>query len=146
MHSSPAPNAAPTRDANAGVRTHEGVLTYPDRIPIVARVTARHRDAKARVSRAALTWAAGWGLAVAAVFLPVLHFVLVPLLLVGTPLLAWQRLHEPATLIDAEGACPACGAHRTFALGGAWRVRTALRCEACGRALVLELPSAPTAS
>lgn len=109
-------------------------------------MTAQHRDAKARASRAAQTWIVGWALAVAAVFLPVLHFILVPLLLVGSPMLAWQRLNEPATLVDAEGACPACGERRTFQLGGAWRERTTLRCEACGRALALELPAKPASS
>lgn len=128
------------------MRIHEGVLTYPDRTPSAARVTAQHRDAKARASRAVLTWAVGWALAVAAVFLPVLHFVLVPLLLVGSPMLAWQRLHEPATLVAAEGSCPACGDRRTFPLGGAWRARTSLRCDACGRALSLVLPEAPASS
>lgn len=137
---------SPRRNAPGDVRTHEGVLTYPDRPAAQATVRARHRDAKARFTRAVMTWAAGWGLAVAAVFLPLLHFVLVPLLLIGGPALAWQRMREAATLVDAHGACPACGAERTIALGGAWRERTPLRCEGCGRGLMLELPPAPAES
>ncbi len=136
----------PPRENPADLREHEGALAYPDRSSSPARVTARHRDARARTARAAATWAAGWGMAVAAVFLPVLHFILVPLLLVAAPALAWQRLHEAATLVRAEGDCPACAAPQRFTLGGPWRPRTAMRCEGCGRRIELVLPDTPPAA
>lgn len=101
------------------------------------------RDARARVRRAARTWAACWGLAVLAVFLPGLHFVLVPLLLVLGPALGLRHAREHVTLLAAEGACPACAAPQRFAPAGAWRERTGARCDGCGRAIVLELPPEP---
>jgi hypothetical protein len=125
------------------VREHDAELTYDGREPSRVRVRARHRDRRARTTRAARTWAACWGLALAAVFLPVLHFVLVPLLLLAGPALAWQRLHEAVMLVSADGACPACGAGQRFTLGDAWRERTALRCDACGRRIELVLPPRP---
>ena len=72
-----------------------------------------------------------------AVFLPVLHFVLVPLLLLGGPVLAFHKLHEAMTLLAASGACPACAAPQAQLLDSAARERLVLRCEACGRALEL---------
>jgi hypothetical protein len=127
----------------SGTREHPGRFAYPDRAPAPARVLARHRDRAARTTRAVQALAGCWVLAVAAVFLPLLHFVLVPGLLVLGPALAWRRLHEAETLVLAEGACPACGAPQRFALGSPWRARTLLRCEACGRAIELLLPPSP---
>jgi len=137
------PSSPDRNEAPPGTREHEGALTYDGCEPSPAQVVARHRDAAARTARAVRTWAIGWGLAVVAVFLPVLHFVLVPLLLVGGPAFALRRLRESATLVCAAGACPACHAAQRFALGDAWRERTSLRCEACGRAIVLVLPPQP---
>ncbi len=128
---------------DASARSYEGELTYPDREPAPARVETDHREAPARTARAVRTLATCWGLAVVAVFLPLLHFVLVPGLLVLGPVLAYARLHEADTITRAEGDCPACAAHQAYALGQRWRERTVLRCDACGRRLELHLPPAP---
>jgi len=133
----------PTDPAEAGVTEQAGTFTYHDRTPTLATARVRVRDRRARVVRAVKTLAAGWGLAVAAVFLPVLHFVLVPALLIGGPVFALMRLGEARSLLTAAGACPACGAGQSFTLREAWRERTPLRCEACGRAIELRLPPAP---
>jgi len=127
-----------------GFEEHAGDFFYPDREPAPAAVRVRRRDRRARTVRAAKTLGACWGLAVAAVFLPVLHFVLVPLLLVLGPALSWSRLHEAHTLIDAQGRCPGCGEPLALKLGTRWRERTLLRCERCGRGLELRLPPEPS--
>ena len=133
----------PHRIEQAANREHEGALTYDGHSPSPARVLALHRSARDRSLRAAKTWAVCWALAVAAVFLPLLHFVLVPALLAAGPLMAWRRLHETASLVSAEGRCPACTAEQRFTLGEAWRERTPLRCESCGRRVELVLPAEP---
>jgi len=120
-------------------------LAYPDLAPAPASVRVLRRDAGARTTRALRTLGACWGLAVAAVFLPLLHFVLVPGLLVLGPVLAWSRLHEAHSLLRAEGPCPACAVPQRFKLGQRWRERTLVRCEACGRSLELQLPAEPGA-
>lgn len=79
-------------------------------------------DAPERTSRAVRALATCWGLAVLAVFLPVLHFVLVPSLLVAGPVVALSRLRERCTVRGASGTCPACGAAQSFAVSGALRV------------------------
>jgi hypothetical protein len=131
-----------SESADAAVRDHPAALEYPDRADAAARVRVRHHDRRARTLRAARTLAACWGLAVVAVFLPVLHFVLVPALLLLGPAMAWSRLHETRTLLGVEGACPACALALHLKLAQPWRERTILRCDGCGRRLTLVLPPA----
>ncbi len=124
------------------LRGHAAALEYPGRPDVAASVRVRHRGRRERTLRAARTLAACWGLAIIAVFLPVLHFVLVPALLMLGPALAWSRFHEARTLVRADGACPACALPLHLELGQPWRERTILRCDGCGRRLTLLLPPA----
>ena len=102
-----------------------------------ARLLIVRRDGPARLRRALQALAITWGCAILAVFLPVLHFVLVPLLLLGGPLIALQKWGEHVSLLRAEGACPACAAAQSHELNTAAQERIVLRCPACGRALEL---------
>ena len=135
--------SAPATPKAGEPREHEGRFTYPDRDSTPVRVSSVHRAPPARAIRAVKTLGACWGLALVAVFLPLLHWVLVPGLLVLGPALAYARLHEADTLTRAEGHCPACAATQVFTLGQRWRERTVLRCEACGRRIELALPAKP---
>jgi len=90
--------------------------------------------------RCVQTWLAGWGLAIAAVFLPVLHFVLVPALLLGGPILALQRLGERVTVLDVSGNCPGCGAPQKQSLKRKAQPRLEFRCDACRRAIGVRVP------
>jgi predicted RNA-binding Zn-ribbon protein involved in translation (DUF1610 family) len=94
-----------------------------------------------RMRRAARAWAGCWGAAVVAVFLPVLHFVLVPSLLVGGPLYAMVMMRERVTVLGADGACPACGAEQHPRMKTGASDRMEFRCESCRRALALKLPA-----
>jgi len=120
------------------------VLRYlgkPDS-PATARV--RRYDRAMRMSRMLRTLGTGWALAVAAIFLPVLHFILVPALALGTPLIALQRWGEAAVLIGASGACPACGKPQDWKLHPSKLGEpVAQRCESCGRALTLVTAADP---
>jgi hypothetical protein len=99
------------------------------------------RDAGQRMRRALLTWLAGWGLAIVAVFLPVLHFVLVPLLFLGGPLLALSRLRERVSVLAVSGTCPGCGAAQRQPLNTGAQPRLTFRCDACRREIAVELPA-----
>lgn len=126
--------------ASPAVVEHPATLSWigkPDQ-PATLRVILR--DAGQRTRRAVLTWLAGWGLAVLAVFLPVLHFILVPLLLIGGPLLALQRLGERVSVIDVRGICPGCGVAQEQPLKSGARPRLEFRCESCRRAIGVVLP------
>jgi len=120
-------------------------FVYHDKsAPASARVV--EHAGRDRAMRAARAWAGCWGAAIAAVFLPVLHFVLVPALLLSGPLAAMARWREKVTVLGAEGACPACGARQSPKLKAAAGEAMGFRCEACRRALVLKLPARLLAS
>lgn len=111
------------------------VLRWSGRPDTPATITVRLHDRAARVRRAAIAGLACWACAVPALFLPGLHFVLVPLLLLGGPWLALTRMAEREQALRLHGTCPACGAARDEALQGALRPGMTLRCDACRRAI-----------
>lgn len=121
------------------------LLRYPGKEPSAARVTLRRLGRRDRLAAVAKTWAIGWLAAAAAVFLPVLHFVLVPALFVGAPLVALSKRREHTTLLRAGGACPACGAAVVYTQRRRASAFVALRCEGCGRALELSIDEAALA-
>ena len=51
-----------------------------------------------------------WAFAVAAVFVPILHFVLVPGLLLAGPLVAFFMSRQRSVVLGGEGICPDCTA------------------------------------
>ena len=105
-----------------------------------ATVNVRQHGRQDRLHRAARAWAGCWGAAIAAVFLPVLHFFLVPALLVSGPLYAMVMMRERVTVLGADGDCPACGAAQHPRLKAGASERMEFRCVACRRALRLQLP------
>ena len=125
---------------------HPATLTWlgrPDEPAILGVLVHGDRE---RTRRAAATWGTAWLLAVLAVFLPVLHFVLVPVFLIGGPLLALQRFGERVSVIEVRGTCPGCGVPQTQTLRTAARARLEFRCDACRRAIGVVLPEALLAS
>ena len=114
-------------------------LTYPGQVSAAATATLRYRSRADRSATVVRTWALCWLAAVLAVFLPLLHFVLVPARLVGGPLYALSLRHEHATLLRATGPCPACGQPVEFAQPRRAVPAVAIRCDGCGRLLVLAL-------
>ena len=126
-----------TQDVHARIK----YTGKPD-APATARV--RRYDRALRMSRALKTLGTGWALAIAAIFLPVLHFILVPALALGTPLIALQRWGESAVLVGATGNCPACGQPQDWKLHPSKLGEpVSQRCESCGRALTLETDPDP---
>ncbi len=50
-----------------------------------------------------------WGMAVVAVFIPGLHFILVPLFLAAGPAFAYFTFCQSDVVLGGEGTCPECG-------------------------------------
>lgn len=61
-----------------------------------------------RYKRAALVWGILWLLAATSVFIPVAHFLLVPVFAIAGPILGYQRYRQEAITEAIEGKCPAC--------------------------------------
>ena len=83
-----------------------------------------------------------WGLALASVFIPVAHFVLVPTFVVAGIVLAVKRAREDRRLLLVRGACPRCGAVQELRPGGRCVDGRSFDCPKCHGNLTLATASA----
>ncbi len=68
----------------------------------------KHFTPAQRYRRAALSWGLMWLLAVVSAFIPIAHFLLVPVFAIAGPVLGYRR-YQQETIADAiEGKCPSC--------------------------------------
>lgn len=118
------------------------VLTYAGHADTEAVLDEVAWSAAERMARAAKALGLTWAAAAAAVFLPVLHFVLVPTLVLAGPVAALVRYRERRSLRGFDGVCPACGAALRERRALPVREETAIRCDGCGRGLTLRRISA----
>lgn len=63
-----------------------------------------------------------WGVGAVTVIIPLIHFVLPPVMLVLGPVMAWRRYAVRSLNEKVEGTCPTCGRPMTIELDGseAW--------------------------
>ena len=104
----------------------------------VARLTPGER-----IRRSALGFVALLAVALVALPIPIVHFILVPAALLGAIVLAVIRLRQGEVFGAVEGACPFCGERQTFTVLGRFRLPRVLHCAACHRELRLTATSAP---
>jgi len=106
--------------------------------PTRAQVVVENLTTGQRVRRAGVALAAGGALAVIALPIPLVHFVLVPGALLLGLIFAAMRLGQRQVIRSAEGACPYCGAHQRLGLAGrVFRLPREVFCEKCRRPLDL---------
>ena len=92
----------------------------------------RDFDSHARTRRA-LSWlGALWAVALATLVIPIVHFVLPPLLLIAGPIVAIRIGHTPRVVFGGLGVCPKC--RQPLWIGGV-PLRLPLR-ETCARCYV----------
>ena len=92
-----------------------------------------------RVKRAAVVFLAFLLVAVGAIPIPLVHFVLVPGSFLAGVLLAAVRLTQREIVQSAEGACPFCGTRQRLGLAGRkYRLPRRVHCSSCGQELDLE--------
>jgi len=68
----------------------------------------KHFTPAQRYKRAALSLGIMWLLAAASAFIPVAHFLLVPVFAIAGPVLGYQRYRQETIAEAIEGKCPAC--------------------------------------
>jgi hypothetical protein len=129
-------NAPPRKESTVEVAAR---LTYTGKPDTAARVELIPRPRDQRVARTLIGLGQCWGLAVVAVFLPVLHFILVPALLIAGPFVARARWLEHASARRMSGTCPGCGHTIGVALRQSARPELPFRCPDCGRPLTLRI-------
>jgi hypothetical protein len=91
-----------------------------------------------RLKRAAVVFGAFVAVAIVALPIPIVHFMLVPGGLLLAFLLGGLRLREDAIFRDVSGGCPFCGTEQHFPLFGRFRLPKDVHCANCGRKLTLE--------
>jgi hypothetical protein len=111
-----------------------------------ALAIVRRRSLASRAGRAGIALGVAWLLAFPAIFLPVLHFVLVPGLVVGGVVLAAMRLREDRTLARVQGVCPRCAAPLDLTPGGRFRLPRTVQCVHCRNELTLSAPDPANAA
>ncbi len=94
-------------------------------------------DRRARTKRTLRYLGICWGLAVCTVFLPLVHFVLVPGFLLAGPFLAAYAYGQEGAILGGSGTCPGCKAALPIASGG---IRPAFRdlCSSCHNEVSIE--------
>jgi hypothetical protein len=95
-----------------------------------------------RFKRAAVVFGAFVAVAIVALPIPIVHFMLVPGGLLLAVVLGGMRLREDAIFRDVSGGCPFCGTQQHFPLFGRFRLPKDVHCANCGRKLTLEPVSA----
>ncbi|MBI1947315.1 MAG: hypothetical protein HYS27_16595 [Deltaproteobacteria bacterium] len=115
----------------------EITLSLPNCADTSATATVVERSLAARLVRAGVALVSLWGAAAVCVFVPLLHFVLVPALFVLGPVVAALRLFERVSLVAVRGACPRCAVERVFHASGRFRDGRTLHCDGCGNDLAL---------
>jgi hypothetical protein len=105
--------------------------------PARALAIVHRRSLASRAARAGLALGVAWLLAFPAIFLPVLHFVLVPGLVVGGVVLAAMQLREDRTLARLRGVCPRCAAPLDLTPGGRFRLPRMVQCGHCRNELTV---------
>lgn len=96
-----------------------------------------------RLRRTARGVAITLGLGVLAVFIPVFHWVLVPVFLVAVPVVG-VYIYRPTTLVEkAAGECPECRKAITLDLAPQTRIPHWTYCPACSKPLRLVYNTTP---
>jgi hypothetical protein len=112
--------------------------------PTAARVELATLSPGDRLKRAATVFGLALILALIALPIPVVHFILVPGALLLGAILAMVRLGQREIFRSTYGRCPFCATEQSFTVMGRFSLPKTLYCGSCQRELVLDRPtSAP---
>ena len=102
-------------------------------------VTVVHPSPGRRAARALKAGGVFWAVAAGCVFLPGLHFVLVPGFLLAGVIGGFRHLRDQEVVSRVHGHCPRCGLEQDFAAGNGLTPSWELDCPACHNHLTLTL-------
>ena len=123
------------------VRSLQGSLRGFGAQPAVAHIELNTLTLSDRLKRAATIFGLGVVLALIAIPIPLVHFILVPGALLAGATLAIVRLAQAEVFRTATGRCPFCGKEQRFSVAGRFRLPKTLYCSSCQRQLILEEPT-----
>ncbi len=107
--------------------------------PTRGTVTVQAFDRRQRIRRSCTALGRWWGVALACVFIPVAHFVLVPSFLAYGLWQFAQRIRTAELARNARGICPDCGTEQQFELAARWPAPQTVTCSRCQRGLRLSV-------
>ena len=123
------------------VRSLQGSLRGFGAKPTVANLELNTLTLADRLKRAATIFGLGMVLALIAIPIPIVHFIMVPGALLVGAVLALVRLGQAEVFRTATGRCPFCGKEQSFSVMGRFRLPKKLYCSSCQRQLLLEEPT-----
>lgn len=133
--------AAGTKPPEGGSIDLSASLTVFGALPRPVLVTVTRPSPGQRLARAVKGAGVFWAVAAGCVFLPGLHFVLVPTFLVVGIAAGFRNLRDVEIVSRVHGACPRCGLEQDFAAGNRLTPTWTLDCPACHNNLTLTLNS-----
>jgi hypothetical protein len=106
----------------------------------IATITKIHFNKKERTQNALKTFGFLMTLAFVTIFVPILHFVLVPAFFLASFIFGMDKLGEKFRNAGGKGECPKC--HEQFTVQGSkWVTRITNNCDHCHEDLEMTLPS-----
>ena len=102
-------------------------------------ITVMRPSTGQRLSRAFKAGGIFWAVAAGCVFLPGLHFVLVPSFLLIGIITGFKHLRDEEIVSSVRGPCPRCGLEQAFVAGNRLTPSWSLDCPACHTNLSLIL-------
>jgi len=89
--------------------TRQAVMIHAhNKLSAAGFLLEKHLTPRQRFRRAALSWGLMWLLAAASAFIPIAHFLLVPVFAAAGPALAYLRYRQQTITEAVEGQCPSC--------------------------------------
>ena len=114
--------------------------------PTSATATVLNQSVSQRLARTGGALGICWGLALAGLFIPVAHFILVPTFVFAGIVAAVLRAREDRRLLQVRGRCPRCGAEQQFKIGGRFAPQRSFDCPGCYNNLVMHVSAEPSAT
>ncbi len=116
-------------------RIEKFVLTGYGDSTTAGEATVVHFDGGERMARAGKGLAMAWGAALASVFIPVAHFLLVPGFFLAGLVVFVKRMRRKVVVDTVRGACPDCNHDQSFDTANDWCLPMHLTCANCSRLL-----------
>ena len=114
------------------------VLSYENKATQTGSVELSYWSKAEQMKKSILSWVSCWILAIVSIFLPGLHFVLVPTFLVLGPALFFYFSRQQAMIISGKGKCPHCN-EKLLISKGPLRFPIEELCTACRKNVIITL-------
>ena len=124
-------------------RIDKFVLTGYGDSTTAGEATVVHFDGSERMARAGKGLAMAWGAALASVFIPVAHFLLVPGFFLAGLVVFVKRMRRKVVVDTVRGACPDCNHDQSFDTANDWGLPMHLTCANCSRLLTASHSKSP---